>query len=179
MRELDVTIDLPRDLASCQTLIARQSQIIDSHLHTIDAHSRTIDAHSRTIDAHLHTIESHAQTIQELQERNERLEQQKQDLELAYAELLQRAFVRRSERYIEDPNQLKIDFGGSEGAADAAEGLAQALDESQQIVVPEHTRRRHARKPRQEKFPEHLPRYEVEAEVPDELKNCPEPASGS
>lgn len=153
MREVELTIDMPQDLAACQTLIARQSQ---------------------TIDAHLHTIESHTQTIEELQQQNERLEQEKQDLELAYAELLQRAFVRRSERYLEDPNQLKIDFGGSDDAADAADGLAQAIDESQEIVIPEHTRRQRARKTRQEKFPDHIPRYEVEAEVPDELKHCPE-----
>jgi transposase len=146
MREVELTIGMPQDLASCQALIEQQ----------------------------VHTIESHTQTIEELQQQNERLEQQKQDLELAYAELLERAFVRRSERYLEDPNQLKIDFGNSDEAADAAEGLAQAVDESQEIVVPEHTRRRQARKTRQEKFPEHLPRYEVEADVPDELKNCPE-----
>ena len=152
MREVELTIDMSQDLASCQTLIARQSQIID---------------------AHLHTIESHTQTIHELQQQNQQLEQQKQELELAYAELLQRAFVRRSERYLEDPNQLKIDFGGSEDAADAADGLAQAIDESQEIVVPEHTRRQ-PRKTRHEKLPDHLPRYEVQAEVPDELKTCPE-----
>jgi transposase len=160
MREVELTIDMPQDLASCQTLIEQLS--------------RTNGTHLQTIDAHLHTIESHTQTIEELQQQNQRLEQEKQDLELAYAELLQRAFVRRSERYLEDPNQLKIDFGGSDDAADAAEGLAQAIDESQEIVIPEHTRRRHARQTRQEKFPDHIPRYEVEAEVPDELKNCPE-----
>lgn len=160
MREVELTIDVPQDLASCQTLIKELAG--------------TNDAYLRTIDSHVHTIESHAQTIQELQQQKQKLEQEKQELELAYTELLQRAFVRRSERYIEDPNQLKIDFGGSEEAADAAEGLAQAVDESQEIVVPEHTRRRHARKTRHEKLPEHLPRYEVESEVPDELKHCPE-----
>jgi transposase len=167
MRELDLTIDMPQDLASCQTLIGRLASTIDTHLHTIDHHSRTIDAHR-------HTIESHAQTILELEQRNEKLEQEKQDLELAFNELLQRAFHRRSERYLEDPHQLKIDFGNSDDAADAAEGLAQAIDESQEIVVPEHTRRRQPRKTRHEKLPEHLPRYEVEADVPDERKTCPE-----
>jgi transposase len=167
MRGVDLTIDVPQDLASCQTLIAQLTQTIDTHL-------QTIDTHSRTIDHHLHTIESHAQTIQELQQQNEKLEQEKQDLALAYAELLQRAFQRRSERYLEDPNQLQIDFGNSEEAADAAEGLAQAIDESHEIVVPEHTRRRQPRKTRHEKLPEHLPRYEVQADVPDERKTCPE-----
>ena len=160
MREVDLTIDMPQDLASCQTLIAQLT--------------RTNGRHVCTIDAHLHTIESHAQTILELEQRNEKLEQEKQDLELAFNELLQRAFHRRSERYLEDPNQLKIDFGNSEEAADAAEGLAQAALESQEIVVPGHTRRRQPRKTRHERLPEHLPRYEVQADIPDERKTCPE-----
>ena len=94
-------------------------------------------------------------------------------VELAMAELLQRAFRRRSERYIEDPNQLKLDFGDSDAAADAAEGLEQALEEAEQ-TIGEHTRRRPRKKPRNEQLPEHLPRYEVEADVPDEAKHCSE-----
>jgi transposase len=105
------------------------------------------------------------------------LEQEKQELQLAFAELLQRAFQRRSERYLEDPSQLKLDFHNSDDAADAAAGLAQAIDESQEVVVEqtilEHTRRVR-RRPRHEQLPEHLPRYEVEASVADELKHCPQ-----
>jgi transposase len=91
---------------------------------------------------------------------------------------LQRAFQRRSERYLEDPNQMKLDFPASEDAADAAAGLAQAIDESQaeivvELTIPEHQRRVRLRR-RQEQLPEHLPRYEVEAPVPEELKHCPQ-----
>jgi transposase len=118
-------------------------------------------------------IEQLAATAGELQQRNEELDRQKQDLELAYAELLQRAFLKRRERYIEDPNQLKLDFGDTDEASDAAEGLALAVEESEQ-TVREHTRRRRVSKSRDEKLPEHLPRYEVEAETPEELKHCPE-----
>ena len=36
--------------------------------------------------------------------------------------------LRRSERYFNDPNQLRLDFKGTDDGADAAEGLAQAVD---------------------------------------------------
>lgn len=117
-------------------------------------------------------IEQQALTIQELQHKQEELEQEKEELQLAFAELLQRAFQKRSERYLADPNQLKLDFPDSEEAADAAEGLADAVEEAEQTIA-EHKRRRRRRKPRSEKLPDHLPRYEVEAEVPDEVKSCP------
>lgn len=154
---MDRFTPLPDDLATCQALIRQQSQQLDSHVHT---------------------IESHELTIAELQRRQEELERQQQELQLAFAELLQRAFQRRSERYLEDPNQLKLDFPGSAAADDAAAGLAQAVDEAQAEIVleqtiPEHTRRRRV-KPRQETLPEHLPRYEVEAPGPDDLKHCPQ-----
>jgi transposase len=180
MHEAGLIIDMPQDLAACQALIQQQAQRIDelaqaveSHAQAIDTQTQTIDSQARTIDAHLHTIESHTHTILELEKQKQALEREKQELELTVAELLQRAFRNRSERYLEDPNQLKIDFGGSEDAADAAEGLAQAIEETE-ILIAEHKRRQHARKPRNEKLPEHLPRYTVEAEVPDELKHCPE-----
>lgn len=143
---------MPHDLAGCQALIEQLS---------------------RTNDAHRHTIESHKHTIQELEQQKEQLEQEKEELRLAFAELLQRAFRKRSERYLEDPNQLRLDFGGTEDAADAAEGLAQAIEEAE-ILVVRTQRPKRVRRPRQEKLPEHLPRYEVEAKVPDELKTCPE-----
>jgi transposase len=85
---------------------------------------------------------------------------------------MQRAFRHRSERYLEDPNQLKLDFGDTPEAADAAAGLAEAVEEAE-LVVAEHTRRRRVpKKPRSEQLPAHLPRYEVKAPVPDEVKHC-------
>ena len=107
-------------------------------------------------------VEQLAGTIDELN-------REKEELKLAYKELLQQAFRRRSERYIDDPNQMKLDFGVSDDVSDAVEGLSQAVEEAG-VVVKEHTRRR--RKPGNETFPEHLERYEVEAELPDEMKRC-------
>lgn len=114
-----------------------------------------------------------AQTVRELGEREKKLREEKTELELAYHELLQQAFRRRSERYLEDPHQLKLDLGDTDEAADAAEGLAEAIAQAE-TIVGEHTRRRRAcQKPRNEQLPEHLPRYEVQLEVPDDVKYCP------
>jgi transposase len=99
------------------------------------------------------------------------LEQQNQEWELAYNELVQRAFRKRSERYLANPDQLRLDFGNTDEAADAARGLADAVEEVEQ-TIPEHKRRRPTKR-RDEGLPAHLPRYEVTAAVPDEVKNCP------
>jgi transposase len=111
-----------------------------------------------------------AEQSEKISEQNRTIEEQK----LTINELLQRAFRHRSERYLEDPNQLKLDFGDTPEAADAAAGLADAVEEAE-IVIAEHKRRKRvARKPRNEQLPEHLPRYEVEAPVPDDVKHCAE-----
>ena len=47
-------------------------------------------------------------------------------------------YARRSERYRDNPDQLKLDFGDTD---EAAEGLAEAL-EDQYETVPEHRRRK-------------------------------------
>ena len=101
----------------------------------------------------------------------ETLRQEKEAIELTFKLWMHRLFVRRSERYLNDPNQLKLDLGGDDQAADAAEGLAQAVEEAGRPVKA-HVRR--VRKPRNESLPENLPRYEVEASVSEDVKNCPE-----
>jgi transposase len=101
------------------------------------------------------------------------LHREKQEIELAFAELMQRAFRNRSERYLDNPNQLRLDFKDTDDAADAAEGLAQAVEEAG-LPVKAHVRRRHGRKPRNEALPAHLPRYEIEASVPEHVKHCPQ-----
>ena len=113
-------ITIPNDLAACQTLIAKQS---------------------RTIVDNTYLLESQSQAITDLEAKSKQLEQEKQELKLALTELLQRAFRRRSERYINDPNQLQIDFGDTDEAADAAAGLAEAVEEAGQQVVKAHIRR--------------------------------------
>jgi transposase len=94
---------------------------------------------------------------------------------LAFAELLQRAFRNRSDRYVHNPDQLRLDFNNTDDAADAAAGLAEAIEEArpqEEQVIAEHTRRRPRRR-RQENLPEHLPRIVVEAEAASEVIECP------
>jgi len=112
------------------------------------------------------TVQSQTHTIDELRRRE-------QELELTCAELLQRAFRNRSERYLDNPNQLRLDFRDTDNAADAAEGLAQAVEDAG-LTVKAHVRRRHVPKPRKEALPDHLPRYEVEADVLEDIKHCPQ-----
>jgi transposase len=103
------------------------------------------------------------------------LQQQVEAQQLEIAELLRQAFRKHSERYLQDPGQLKLDFGNSPEAADAAEGLAEAVLQAGAgaIEVQGHTRRKQSRaKPRNEQLPAHLPRYEVEAPVPDDVRFC-------
>ena len=134
LENMNDTQPFPSDLAACQAIIVQQRQKISELNHT--------------------TVEQ-ARAITELH-------QKVQEQELTINELFQRAYRHRSERYREDPGQLKLDFGNTPEAGDAAEGLAAALEEAEEILVKEHKRRLPSpRKARDNSFPAHLPRYEV------------------
>ena len=99
----------------------------------------------------------------------QRLEAKLARLEKDYLKLWQERFAAKSERYIAEPDQLRIDFGDTDQAADAAEGLAEAVEEAD--LIPAHTRRK-PRKRRDESLPAHLPRQEVLMDVPDADQRC-------
>jgi len=124
------------------------------------------DAELQVKDAELQAKESELQAKTNI---IEQLEQKNKELEAAYTKLWLERFGHRSERYIADPDQLRLDFGNTDDAADAAAGLAEAVEEAD--LIPAH-RRRKPRKKRDESLPEHLFRYEVTANVPGEIKNC-------
>lgn len=120
-------------------------------------------------------IVEQARAILDQQQTITQLQQLAEEQKLTINELLQRAYRHRSERYREDPNQLKLDFGNTPEAADAADGLAEAIEEAEQVIVAEHQRRRRKpRKPRDESLPAHLPRYEVPLEASEDVTHCPE-----
>ena len=94
-----------------------------------------------------------------------KIEQQQKE----YLKLWQECFGTQSERYIADPDQLKIDFGDTPESEDAAEGLHQAVEEAE-LEIPAHKRR--VSKKRNESLPAHLPRTEIIHDVPEEAKTC-------
>ena len=102
-----------------------------------------------------------------LTERNAELQEKLDKKELELKLLIERFFGRKSERYVEHPNQLRIEFGDSDQVDDAIEGIQQAKEE-QETTVAEHTRRK--RGARNEKLPEHLPREVVIIDLPVEEK---------
>ena len=123
----------------------------------------------KQLEQHQAEIVQKNRQIQTQADMIKQLEQKAEDLELAYSKLWRERFEARSERYIDNPDQLRLDFENSDDAADAAAGLADAVEEAD--LIPAH-RRRKPRKKRDESFPDHLPRYEVTAEVPEEQKTC-------
>jgi len=124
-----------------------------------------------SLDACQALIEQLTSTVEELTDANEKLRLEKERIAAEYAAYVQRMWARRSERYINDPNQLRLDLGDNDQAVDAAEGLAQAVEEAG-IPVKSHVRRK--RKPRNESLPENLQRVEVVVDAPEDVKNCPE-----
>lgn len=81
------------------------------------------------------------------------------ELQAEFSILIQRLFGRRSERYLENPDQLKLDFGGDGPELDdAVEGLKDAIVASEQAAESTTPKRR--KKRRNEKLPEHFPRQE-------------------
>ena len=97
------------------------------------------------------------------------LEEKNRQLEKDYAQLYRERFGRKSERYIADPDQLRIDFGDTDDAADAADGLAEAVEEAG-LKVKEHTRRKRRTN---NAFPAHLPRVEKVRDADAADKICP------
>src|SRR6185437_9852525 len=118
----DDSLAIPADLSACQALIRQQASTIDAQARQLDSQAHTLGSQAHTLDSQVHAIESHGLTIERLHQQNQELQREKQELQLAFAELLQRAFRHRSERYLENPDQLRIDFGNDDAAADAAAG---------------------------------------------------------
>ncbi len=86
-----------------------------------------------------------------------------------YLKLWQERFAAKSERYLSDADQLRIDFGDTDEAADAAEGLSEAVEEAD--LIPEHKRRKP--KKRDESLPAHLPRKEIIVDADGADTTCP------
>ncbi|MGM0486696.1 MAG: transposase, partial [Planctomycetota bacterium] len=141
--------------------------------HALALESKDIELQNKDADleAQRETMREQDMALQVKDQTIEQLQQERDEYKLAFNKLMERRFRNRSERYIENPDQLRLDFGDTDEAADAAEGLADAVDELEQ-TIPEH-RRRKPRKKRDEGLPAHLPRYETTSEATDQERVCP------
>jgi transposase len=115
-------------------------------------------------------IEQKDALLAELAEKNAKLQQEYAQLQAEYNLLIQRMFGRRSERYTENPDQLKLDFGDSAEIDDAVEGLKDAIIASEQESEETSPSRKRPKKRRNEQLPEHLPRDEQIIDLPDDQK---------
>mgnify|MGYP003338265080 CR=1 FL=1 len=117
-------------------------------------------------------VDEQSRTLGELHGSREQLAQENAELKLTVERLLARLYGRRSERVVDGPGQLKLNFSDDPAAADA---LSDAAVEAERIVQ-EYTVRRTLKKkqPRNEQLPAHLPRYDVIVPVTEEQTHCPE-----
>ena len=146
-------------------------KLLDEREQQLQANEQQLQAHEEELAKQREQLREQDISLQTKDQKIEQLSREKDEYKLAYDKLMQQRFRNRSERYIENPDQLRIDFGDTDEAADAALGLAEAVEDSEQ-TIPEH-RRRKPRKKRDERLPEYLPRYEVTAPTPDDIKQCP------
>jgi transposase len=171
----DENTPLPNDVAACQRLIlelAAQLQAFQAAAASAPAAGTAAPAdlqgQARDRDAQLAEM---AQTILALKQSREELQQQIETLQLTLQKLLQQLYGRRSERFLEDPKQKKLDFGGDPETEETLQG---AIDEAEEVIREIKTRRQSkaASKGRSEAFPAHLERVEKIVDLPDAQKTC-------
>ena len=154
----------PSDIEACHRLLREQNiSLVEKDV--VITECRTVIAERDTALAAKDALV--AQQNQQLAEQKDKLA----EYQLRLAAALQAAFKKRIERYLNDPSQLKIDFGDSPDVADAAEGIADAAYEA---IDGYERRRQQPQKPRSEQLPAHLPRIELKLPVPDDQKTCPQ-----
>lgn len=98
------------------------------------------------------------------------LESQLDVKEKACLKLWNERFAAKSERYIADPDQLRIDFGDTPESSDAADGLHDAIEEAD--LIPAHKRRKPKKK--NHSLPAHFPRTIKVIDVEEPAKTCPD-----
>jgi transposase len=156
---------LPQELDACHRLI---EQLISER----EQFSSQLEQQARDFQSRDAFAQEQSRTVVGLEASHQQLSQENEELRLTVRKLMERLYGRRSERFIADPNQILLDFGDDAGAA--AEALAEAVLEAEQTIEEAESNRkakRHKRRrPRNEKFPEHLPRYEKIVDLPEDQK---------
>jgi transposase len=155
---------LPAELDACQRLIEQLSS-------RVQAQDAQLHQQAHELESRAALAQEQSRTVVDLEASHQQLSQENEELKLTVRKLLERLYGRRSERFVADPDQLQLDFG--DDAAAAAEALAEAVLEAERTIEEVQSKRRanrRQRRVRDEKFPEHLPRYEQIVDLPEEQK---------
>ena len=158
---------LEQELAAVQTAMQRDRAELQKKIAVVQQQSNLIEQKDALLSEQSATIR--------------RQEEKLAAMQLEINRLIKQLFDRRSERYLESSQQLKIDFGGGPEVTDAADGLQQAVDDKQisdeAVAAAEVPSTRPAappkkKKKRDESLPANLPRIEKIVDVPESDKTC-------
>lgn len=154
----------PQELDACHQLIEQLSCQLE---HT-SAEREQLSSRLQSQDTF---AAEQSRTVVDLEDSRQKLSQENDELKLTVRKLMDRLYGRRSERFVTDPDQLPLNFGDNDEAA-AAEALAEAILEAERTAeeVESHRKAKRQKPRRNEKFPEHLPRYEKVVDLPEEEK---------
>jgi transposase len=153
-------LDLVQDQAS--KLATGETQLADREIQLADRETQLADRETQLAEQSKALAQSH-DIVRQLEAK---ISQQQKD----YLKLWKERFAAKSERYIADPDQLRIDFGDTPESSDAADGLHDAVDEAD--LIPAHRRRKPKKKDRA--FPAHFPRTETVIDIDQAEKTCPD-----
>jgi hypothetical protein len=125
------------------------------------------------LDACQSLILEQARALLDMQKSTEDQSNKIVELELQIDKLIKHLYGPKSERSVDDPNQLTLNFGDDEQSKDA---IADAVIEAEKIVQEFTVRREITKKnkPRNEQLPDHLERYEVTAKSSESDTHCAE-----
>ena len=166
---------LEQELAALQAEKVRQHSLLDERAVLLEQQIAVLKQQANLIEQKDALLREQSATIR-------RQEEKLAAQQLEINRLIRQAFGRRSERYLESPQQLKMDFGDGPEVADAAAGLQQAVDEkrladealaaaaeapSAKSIAPPKKKKK-----RDESLPAHLPRIEKIVDVPESDRVC-------
>ena len=181
---------LRQEHAKLQAEDARQRSLLHEKSLLLSETSTQLHETSTLLEKKISLLLQQANLIEQkdvlLGEQSATIRKQEEQLaakQLEINRLLKLAFGQRSERYLESPQQLQLDFGGGPEVTDAADGLQQAVDEKQLVdeaagdqaaneTPTTATAPKKEKKKRNESLPANLPRIEKVVDISDADKIC-------
>ena len=140
-------------------------EVLKQRLSEMEAKTASLFTEKKALEADNKSLEAEKQeAIEEAEELRESLAAKELELQL----LLRRIFGPQSERFIDDPQQLKLDFNDADQVQDAINSIEEAIEEQEQ--QDDAANRKRKRRKRHQSLPDNLPREIVNVDLPDDEK---------